>query len=78
MTAGCRKGSSGARVHGGSRIVPPPARRRGALGCAAGTASRGGGPPAVPTDPGPASDVTLTSVTVGEGTDGSRGFVTGS
>jgi len=78
MTAGWRNGSSGARVHGGSRIVPPPARRRGALGSDGGTAAPGGSP-AVPSDPGRvASDVMLTSVTVGERTDGTGGFVTGS
>ena len=75
ITAGWRKGSSGARVHGGSRMIPPPERRRGALGLDRG--GTGGGSSAVRTDPGRvASMVVLTPVTVGGGTDRSGWFVT--
>src|SRR5829696_782690 len=74
ITAGWRKGSSGARVHGGSRMIPPPERRRGVLGLDRGGA---GGDSAVPTDPGRlASMVVLTPATVSGGTDGRGGFVT--
>jgi hypothetical protein len=77
ITAGCRNGRNGARVHGGSRTIPPPERGRG--GRVRGGAWVRGGSPTVPTAPGRAvSRVVRTEVTVGGGTDETGASVIGS